>query len=358
MKPPPWPALVRRADVRLALAAGLTNGFVTFTGLPYGYYATLAVLAVGSGTFGTAVGLGRQRVLGSVLGVLVLVAFYGGLKGLPFPLGIGLALGLQRLLGGLLKLQVGYKVGGMIIVMGWLVHHSQLTLWVPLRLFWTVFGVLIAVASLQLLWPASALRNSWEGWADVLSELAGALRSAAAAAVDPDPATQPNANNRSTAAIRNRMMAVRSLRPALLDELGGAGSTHPALPLLSRIDECCSRLVGVLDGLELRHPHQPMGQLTPIRQGEAALLHSLADQLEQWVGSLRDHESRPHRTLPPAPALPLQLPEPWLRAEEQLNDPVVNTAALQRLRRVAGRLQLLRQAVDAMDTTERQWQRT
>jgi hypothetical protein len=357
VNPQRWPALVRRADVRLALTAGLTNGFVTFTGLAYGYYATLAVLAVTSGTFGTAVGLGRQRVLGSVLGVLVLVAFYGGLKSLPFPLGIALALGLQRLLGGLLKLQVGYKVGGMIIVMGWLVHHSQLTLWVPLRLFWTVFGVLISVASLRLLWPSSALRNTWEGWADVLSQLAGALRSAASDAVDPDPTAQARANTRSAVPIRNRMMAVRSLRPALLDELGGSGSTHPALPLLTRIDECCSRLVGVLDGLELRHPHHPMGQLTPIREGEAALLNSLAGQLEQWVGSLRDHESRPSRGLPPVPPQPLQLPEPWLRAEDQLNDPAVNTATLQRLRRVAGRLQLLRQAVDAMESTERQWQR-
>lgn len=357
--------LVRRADVRLALAAGLTNAFVTFTGLPYGYYATLAVLAVTTGTFGTAVGLGRQRVLGSILGAAVLVAFYEGLGHMPFPLAIALALGLQRLLGGLLKLQVGYKVGGLIIVMGWLVHHSQLALWVPMRLLWTEFGVLVGAWSLALLWPTTALSTTWEGWADVLEQLAAELRRASAVLVTADPQDAPgttsrstssrSTSSRSTVAIRNRMMAIRAQRAALLDELGGPGSSHPALPLLGQIDDCCSRLVGVLDGLERRHPHHPMGELSPIRRGEAALLLQLAAQLEQWVGCLRRHDSRPRQLLPPAPP-PLQLPAGWLEAEAQLADAEVNRTALERLRRVAGRLQLLRQAVEAMERTERLWQ--
>lgn len=349
------PLLLRRSDVRLALAAGLTNGFATFTGLPYGYYATLAVLAVATGTYGTAVGLGRQRVLGSVLGAVVLIGFYEGLRGLPFPLAIALALGVQRLLGGLLRLQVGYKVGGIIIVMGWLVHQDQLSVWVPMRLLWTEFGVLVGVASLALLWPNTALKNTWGGWTGVLTDLAAQLHKAAAEAVEPRPGDEPAPSVRSTIAIRNKMMAVRSLRPALLDELGGPSSTHPALPLLSRMDECCSRLVGVLDGLERRHPRQAMGELSPIRLGEAALLEGLASQLEAWVGCLQHHDRRPRQLLPPPPAAVLELPQAWLDAEAQLADGAVNTAALHRLRRVAGRLQLLRQAVDAMENTERQW---
>lgn len=357
------PLLLRRSDLRLALAAGLTNGFVTFTGMPYGIYATLAVLAVATGTYGAAVGLGRQRVLGSALGAIVLIGFYGGLRGLPFPLAIALALGAQRLLGGLLQLQVGYKVGGIIIVMGWLVHQDQLSVWLPMRLFWTEFGVLMGAASLALLWPSSTLRNAWEGWAGVLSDLAGQLHQASAQTVtarDPqstnrDPAAGPAPAGRSTIAIRNRMMAVRSLRPALLDELGGPGSSHPALPLLARIDDCSSRLVGVLDGLERRHPHQAMGELSPIRLGEAALLERLASQLDTWVRCLRQHDSRPRELLPPPPASAFELPQAWLEAEDQLADGEVNRAALQRLRRVAGRLQLLRQAVDALQHTERRW---
>jgi len=208
----------RRHTLSLALAAGLTNGFVTFTGLPYGIYATLAVLAVTTGTYGTAVGLGRQRVLGSILGVVVLVGFYEGLRGLPFPLTIALALGVQRLLGGLLKLQVGYKVGGIIIVMGWLVHQDQLSVWVPMRLLWTEFGVLVGAASLALLWPSSALKNTWEGWAGVLTDLAAQLHKAAADAVDPQPGEGPAPAVRSTIAIRNKMM----------DSMQASGTSWPA----------------------------------------------------------------------------------------------------------------------------------
>ena len=350
------PALLRRSDMRLAVAAGLANAFATFTGLPFGYYAPLAVLAVTSGSYGSAVGLGRQRVLGTVLGALVLVAFYEGLHGIPFPLGIALALGLQRLLGGLLNLQVGYKVGGMIIVMGWLVHDSQLGAWVPLRLFWTVFGVLVALACLRLLWPTSSLRDSWNGWAAVLRQLAEQLRIAAAFSQDPLKAAPVAPGPRSTLPIMASMMAVRSLKPALLDELGGPRSTHPALPLLALIDESCSRLVGVVEALQHRHPHQPTGEeLAPICGGEAALLEAMAEQLERWVVQLNNDQQRAWEAIPPAPNPALQLPQPWLDAEALLADPGVNQVSLDRLRRVAVRLRLLRQAIEVLQTTELQW---
>ena len=342
------PVLLRRSDVRLAVAAGLTNAFTTFTGLPFGYYAPLAVLAVTGGSYGSAVGLGRQRVLGTVLGALVLVAFYEGLHGIPFPLGIALALGVQRLLGGLLNLQVGYKVGGMIIVMGWLVHHGQLGAWVPLRLFWTVFGILVALASLRLLWPTSTLRDAWNGWAAVLRQLAEQLRRAAAL-------TGEVVGPRSTLPIVAAMMAVRGLRQALLDELGGPRSTHAALPLLGLIDESCSRLVGVVEVLQHRHPHQPIRELAPIRDGEAALLQALAEQLERWAQQLGHDQQRAWQAIPTAPNPALQLPEAWLAAEALLADPAVNQIALHQLKRVAVRLRLLHQAIDVLQNTELQW---
>ena len=352
------PVLLRRSDVRLAVAAGLANAFTTFTGLPYGYYAPLAVLAVTSGTYGTAVGLGRQRLLGSVLGALVLVAFLEGLEGIPFPLGIALALGLQRLLGGLLNLQVGYKVGGMIIVMGWLVHHAQLSAWVPLRLFWTVFGILVSLASLRLLWPTSTLRDTWNGWAGVLRQLAEQLRIAAAFTRDPFTAPPVAPGPRSTMPIVSAMMTVRGLRPALLDELGGPRSSHPALPLLGLIDESCSRLVGVVEGLQHRHPHEPMGELAPIRQGEAALMEALAERLEGWACLLHQDQRPTWAAIPQAPPAALQLPESWERAETLLADPGVNRVSLERLKRLAVRLRLLRQAIDAVQNTELQWRQS
>ena len=349
------PVLLRRSDVRMAVAAGLANAFTTFSGLPFGYYAPLAVLAVTSGTYGNAVGLGRQRVLGSVLGALVLTLFYEGLRGIPFALGIALALGVQRVLGGLLNLQVGYKAGGIIIVMGWLVHHAELGVWVPLRLFWTVFGIFVALACLRLLWPTSSLRDSWSGWAGVLRQLAEQLRIAAAFARDPLKAAPVAPGPRSTMPIVASMMAVRSLKPALLDELGGPRSTHPALPLLALIDESCSRLVGVVEALQHRHPHQPMGDLAPIREGEAALLQTLAEQLERWALQLGPEQQPGWEAIPAPPKPALQLPQGWLTAEALLADPSVNQVALDRLKRVAVRLRLLRQAIDVLQTTELQW---
>ncbi len=149
--------LIRRSELRLAMTAGLINGFGALAPAPFGYYAPVAVLAVCTGTYGGSIGLGRQRLLGSVVGAMVLLAAYAGLSPLPLPLGLSLSLVGMRLLGSALGLEVGYKVGSNIIVMGWLVHDSDLEPWVPLRLFWTVAGILVALLSLRLFWPDLAV---------------------------------------------------------------------------------------------------------------------------------------------------------------------------------------------------------
>ena len=38
--------LISRAELRLALAAGLSNGLATMSRLAYGYYSPLAVVAI------------------------------------------------------------------------------------------------------------------------------------------------------------------------------------------------------------------------------------------------------------------------------------------------------------------------
>ena len=75
--------LMSRAELRLAVTAGLANGFASISGLPYGMYMPLAVLAVCTGTYGGSLELGRQRLLGSALGSVVLLIGYHGLQGLP-----------------------------------------------------------------------------------------------------------------------------------------------------------------------------------------------------------------------------------------------------------------------------------
>ena len=60
--------LIRRSELRLALTAGLMNGLGSLAPLAYGFYAPLAVLVVCTGTYGGSIGLGRQRLLGSLVG--------------------------------------------------------------------------------------------------------------------------------------------------------------------------------------------------------------------------------------------------------------------------------------------------
>ena len=73
MKAPP---LITRTDLRLALTAGLSAGFVIVLGLPDAFYAPLAVGAALGGTVGATRLLGTQRVLGTLLGgVIVAIGF-------------------------------------------------------------------------------------------------------------------------------------------------------------------------------------------------------------------------------------------------------------------------------------------
>ena len=337
------PGLWRRAELRLALVAGLTNGFVWLTAVPFGYYATLAVVAVMADTYGGSLALGRQRVLGTIVGGLILICFYDGLAGLPFPLGIALALGLQRLVGGLLGWQAGYKVGGMVIVMGWLVHNDQIAQWLPFRLAWTVFGVVVSLLSLRLLWPSTAVARSWQGWGRMLQSLVPLLDATADAVSRAGSAPLKPA----VATIRRDLMTLRAGLPALRDELGGASRQHPALMLLARLDESCSRLVGLVEGVHRRLPQHFSDEMQTLHLAEADLLASLARRMQLWAQALGNRQGRP---IPP-----FEPPARWLACEAMLADPHINRLALTRLQHLAARHQLCRQAIEAVQRTERVW---
>lgn len=327
----------------MALVAGLTNGFAWISGLPFGYYATMAVTAVMADTYGGSLALGRQRVLGTIAGGLIVICFSKGLAGLPFPLGIALALGLQRLLGGLFGWQAGYKVGGMVIVMGWLVHNNQLGQWLPLRLAWTVFGVVVALLSLRLLWPSTAVVRNREGWGRLLAALVPLLDGAAAAVSSPGSPAMTAA----VTAARRDLMALRAGVPALRDELGGAGRHHPALALLACLDESSSRLLGLVQGVQSRLPQNFSDAMQTLHLAEADLLVSLARRMELWSQALAGTRG--------LQVPPFEPPPRWLAGEALLDDPAINRMALVRLEHLAARHQLCRQAIAAVQRTERVW---
>lgn len=354
--------MINRTALRLAVTTGLANAFASLSGVQDSQYAALAVLSVSTGSYGGAIELGRQRLLGSVLGAVVLVVAHSGLQALPMPVGLAIALGSLRLLGGLLQLKVGYKVGGMIVVMGWLVHEGSLTSWLPLRFFWTAFGVLLTLLSLRLFWPARSLAQILAAYRvllgdlqQVFRQLAAVLESGTGGGNQPWPGPQSGLSQ----ALRDRLQAIRRLRPTLLQELGTLPERHPTVLLIDSLDGTASRLVTLVRAMERSAPgRQPLPQLEPLHRAEADLLHAMANQLALWEQAIRSSSSAdPGRglRLPQPPPHPLQVPRSWLQLSGELNDPAVNTAAGERLERIAVRLQLCRQAARAIGDGEASW---
>jgi hypothetical protein len=344
--------VINRNGLRTAFTAGLGNAFASLSGVGDSQYVSLAVLAVSSGTYGGALALGSQRLLGTALGSVLLLIGYEGLRGLPMPLALALTLGALRLLGGLLKLQVGYKVGGIVIVMGWLVHEGGLAAWIPLRFFWTSFGVLITLLALRLFWPARGLDSSLGQVATLLVQLQSCFRDLAAR-VDParsGPVADPVGIGRYRA-LRNQLVAIRRQRPVLLQELGSLPERHPATLLMANFEATASRLITLVGGLVREPPSLQDPQLVvQLHRAEAELLQAMAGQLGQW-----ERQIGGRRGLPKPPDTGLQLPRSWQQLGQELNDPTANSASLERLERIASRLMLCRQAEQAISTAEANW---
>jgi hypothetical protein len=278
----------------------------------------------------------------------VLLIGLRGLEAIPLPLGLGIARGALRLIGGVLGLAVGYKVGGMIVVMGWLVHDEQLGAWVPLRLFWTVIGILLALLSLNLVWPSRCRAACQAGLVELLAGLAEDLEREAGLA-----SGGARALAEAEAAHRERQAALQRLRrqlPALASELGNQPSRHPAFRLVDTLDEAASRLLGASRDLStLALGRDP--ELKRLQEGEAALLQALAARLRLWCRSLEQTRA----ALPQAPATPLQPPPLWLTLEAHFSHPDLNRLPPRRLEQVAARLTLCRQALEAIEAAERSW---
>ncbi|MFM8525600.1 MAG: FUSC family protein [Cyanobacteriota bacterium] len=344
--------LITRADVRLVFSAGLATGFGAITAMPFNYYLGMTVLAVSTGSYSGVLGLGRQRLLGSLLGSLVLGVAWPGLQGLPMPLALAIALASLRLLGGLLRLQVGYKVGGMIVVMGWLVHGQQLGEWLPLRLFWTMLGIVVSLLSLRLFWPSSAVMLCWRALSELLDHLALGVQQQADRLRQPGIAVAADrkAHRRLITDLRNALASLRALRPQVREELGTLPQEHPSDRLIGRFETTCSRLIGVVQGLEAAGART----VHALPAAEADLLDAVAERLRLWQHALLLFDGR-SQLLPPAPQELLHWPDPWRVLDPWSSAPVLDPWSPESLEQLAGRLVLCRQAQQLIEHTEAHW---
>lgn len=285
-KPQPW---FVRSDLRLAVVTGLSAGFGLLSDIPFGYYLPMTTAAVLSSSYGSSLKLGIQRLLGSLMGVILLVIFSRSLQ-LPLALSLGLALGATRLLGGALGLQVGYKVAGNIIIMGWLVHNSEESVWGPLRLFWTSLGIVISLWAARWIWPSRTIPQLHQQFAALFEALGVELTSYADDLRQEHPRRLPIAERRSR---RNRLLgqinSVRLQRQTAQVELGASPENHPLHRLWSQLDLLSSQLMSVIDGLRtlpapIQFPDDVRllhSQEVQVLEKQIMLLNTLADEIRR-----------------------------------------------------------------------------
>ena len=361
--------LIKRSELRLAITAALATGFTAITPVPFGVYFPQAVLAVCTGTYGSSLAMARQRIAGTLLGGAVVLVGYGPMQGWPFPLAIAVSLSLLRLLGGWLGIK-GYKVGSFIVIMGWLVHSEQLVTWIPLRLFWTCLGILVAMGSLRLFWPSLAIASSRSLWRSLLADLAADLQQVAqrldpnagqagpnplgtvAPAVGTTPALTRVSYRVDALALqrRQKLLQLRQLLPEVANELGTNPGLHPLYRYFRLLDRTSSLLIGSIDGLARQPPpRQELAALQALHQAEAGLLRHCAERLTQWMISLDQRGD-----LPPLPP-PGTVPTSWQEASRLLQDSSLDAISPERLQNLARRALLCRQSYRAIESMERDW---
>lgn len=338
--------------LRLAATVAVVNGFATLTGLPFAIYASLAVLSVTVGNYGNTLELGRQRLVGTAVGAIVVFFGYRAWGHLPVVVALPLALLLARLIAGTLRLTVGYTVCCFVVVMGWLTHDQQLDSWIPLRLIWTAFGILLALLSLRLFWPSRARIQQSEGLLQLLVNLGHTLQDVVQHPLEAEQHRQQSRREQGQQlrSLRSSLLSLRDQRQSALFELGALAAQHPLARMWNLLDQACEALI--LDLEELRRLPNPEWQAWGLQEhADAAegFMTGVAQRLLRWQEQLRSSLRLQAPPGEPRPALPLEvLQTPESLAGYQRLTPM-------QLQWVASKMMVLNRINHTLESTERQW---
>lgn len=338
-----------RDNLRLACTVALVNGFTTLTGVAFGTYASLAVLSVTVGNYGNTLELGRQRLVGTAIGGMVVAFGYGAWgEQLPLVVALPLALLLARLIAGWLRLTVGYSVCCFVVVMGWLQHDQQLGLWIPHRLFWTAFGILMALLSLRLFWPSQARVQQRQGLLALLVDLGHTIELGSVALPAGERRRQMAQQLRR---LRLALQNLRLQRQGALLELGPLAAQHPTARLWELLDQACESLLVELDSLR-RQRDLPL-QAWGLERQQAAMARFAAEvgeRLRLWQQQLGGSLPLQRPPQSPSPTLPVA----WLHSHPSQEG--VQQLTAPQLSELASRLVVLNRIEHTIRLTEQQWQ--
>lgn len=204
MKPTPHLALVLRNGLLIALFLAAVQRL----GLPEGLFLTLGVLVVLESDFGGGVIAGRERIVGSLMGLLAVIITAGASTLIPLPAQVFTGMMLVRLFGFGAGLSSGYIVGGHVVA-GSLLHHPDdwwhYAFW---RTVMTIAGVAIGVVLSRHVYSqrtVSTWRQHCNSWIHDLRASLGELK------VRPD-------HERHFQSLRDQRNALRRNLPKLIAE--------------------------------------------------------------------------------------------------------------------------------------------
>ncbi len=293
----PW---FTRQELRLLLVTGLGAGFGLLSSIPYGFYLPLTTAAVLSSSYGNSMKLGIERLMGSLMGVIILIIVNKSLN-LPLPLGLGLALASTRLLGGILGLQVGYKVAGTIIVMGWLAHEDVEIIWGPIRLYWTSLGIVISLLACKWMWPSRTVPQLHQQYASLLDAIGAELHHEGNILRHNNPSSINHSNKQAKRiALVRQLNAARQQQVLAQTELGVNPEQHPLHLIWSKIDLLASQIITSLDALRsLPTPSNKSEIIKQLHHEEARLIDTMSTQILRISSELKKRQTSVRQKLDP-----------------------------------------------------------